>query len=174
MKKETVKTLVIIVLGALVLAFYLDEKCVIDWIPSTCSVDTIIKTDTVVISNPVGHCDDASRYNATSDVIGGGRIINSNDAHAMMSQFDARFHIAPQRGVVISKRALDNMFDRNETFNSIGCYFALDNGKIKLLFEPLSTEANIITVPGEPTIPENNIFITEGFCPAICGSVLGN
>ena len=169
---KNLKNLIIIVLAGMVIMFYLDENCTFNWYPSTCQIDTIIQIDTITLGG--FHCDDTNRYHPTTDSAGGGKLVTENDAKAMMTDFTNQFHTGAQKGVTISKRALDKIFDGNETSNTLICYFAYSNAdsKIHLVFEPFTSEYNQIDPRAGQTIPANNYFYSEGFCPYWCG-VLG-
>lgn len=171
MKKETAKTIIIILLAGLVVALFLDEKCVVDWIPSSCSVDTIIKLDTVEVN--LAHCNDSNRYNDSTDLVGGGIIISTTEARSLIAAFNSQFHPGNQKGVVISKRAIDAIFDNNESANSLVCYFAMNpDRKIHLLFEPIVCNANMISAQAENLLlNDNGVFCTENLCPDWCGQL---
>ena len=167
------KTILIIFLSGLVVFLLLDARCIIDWIPSTCQVDTLIQTDTVEIVGVGAHCNDAIRYDSATDVSGGGKLISTTLVQTYMAEFKARYNQGEQKGVLISKRAIDAIFDNNETANSLVCYFGLGtDGKIQLIFEPKSSRLNLVsTISTNPTSVTVSYFCSESTCPEECGSI---
>lgn len=171
MKTETVKTIVIIVLAGLCLLLYLDEKCIIEFIPSTCQIDTIIKSDTVLISHG-NACDDSLRYDIGIMAGEGGLPISKGDAITNIDRFYARMdasHITlPNRGAFISKKAFDQMFSKDPNANGMLAFFSINSGgKFTVVYTPTRSS---FTELSSPTAPVNdNIFIAETWCPNVCG-----
>ncbi len=171
MKTETVKTLVIIVLAGICFLLYLDEKCIIDIIPSTCKIDTIIKSDTVLISHGTA-CDDSLRYDMATLATKGGMPISKADAIINIEKFYTKLTTAniplPSRGVFISKKAFDQMFLKDPNANGMLAFFSINlDGKFTVVYTPTRSSYTELSNPIQPV--SDNIFIAETWCPNVCG-----
>ena len=164
------KSLIIIVLSGIILLLFLDAKCVINIITSNCETDTIIQIDTVEIVGVGAHCDDTNRYNPSIDSAGGGALMSIDDARLSLAAFKSRFNIVRQKGVIISKRAIDEMFDINTSANTLVCSFGINAaGEIQLFFDPINCKANMISNISAPPPTGGVVYYSESICPEWCG-----
>lgn len=187
MKTETIKTIVIIVLGAFSIALYLDEKCVIDWIKSDCQAqfaDDVSSEDNTMNNSEIGPdsvdvnggpCDDSQRYPVNgnwSELPDGGKQIIKADAKKLIDNFQKTLHSKGLQiwdsGVFISKRAIDQMFKTDLKSNGLVAYFAIDKGYYNLVFSPARSYHTKLFPQTTPPITDN-IFVAETWCPNVCG-----
>ncbi|HAP00321.1 MAG TPA: hypothetical protein DCQ93_00200 [Bacteroidetes bacterium] len=110
------------------------------------------------------HCDDDQRY-SQSEQAGGGKSISVQDANDFVDAFQSRFtEMNGRKGFYISKRAIDALFDSDERGNGLVCCPAYtSSGEISMVL------CTAISDNSRATDNTTGVYITEGFCPNICG-----
>jgi hypothetical protein len=101
----------------------------------------------------------------------GGRFIVKADVDSWGKKFrDANARVK-NKGVYLSKLAIDAMFDKSEDANGLYCYFAYDGnteGKATIIFEAgKSDNFQLVNEGRASTLPE--IYAAQSMCPNDCG-----
>lgn len=173
-KNFFMKNILILVLGILCLILILDETCVIHIynMPCECVNDTSDVPDSIPVVKPPVHCNDDARYVVDSNTQAlGGRFITKANVDTWGKNFrDANAHVK-NKGVYLSKLAIDAMFDKNAEANGLFCYFAFDGNtenKATIIFEAgTSYNFQLANEGRSASLPE--IYAAQSMCPDDCG-----
>ncbi|HNH66719.1 MAG TPA: hypothetical protein PLB72_07750 [Bacteroidia bacterium] len=121
------------------------------------------------IEAPPCACDDALRYDKVEKE-GGGEWISTENGKAAINKFYSTYKTA-YKGAFFSKRALDEIFCKDNRANGIVCYFGQTGEKdttVTLLIEGTHSETTLIK-RGEQNAP--TAFIATVKCPVICSPI---
>lgn len=180
---KDIKNLIIAIMGIIIVVLFLDEYCVINIIESNCEVKS--ECDTLgILSSVGGYCIDTGRYQYNGPHISsdeGGKTISQQDANAYIDSFkvqlsrlrssDPDFRLPQNKGVFLSKKAFEDIFNKEVKSNGITCYFAIDeNNQFNLVYD--GSRSNATQIVASPTNMDP-VFISTTLCPDECGNIIG-
>ncbi|HRH64832.1 MAG TPA: hypothetical protein PLU53_00900 [Bacteroidia bacterium] len=174
------KNLIIALLGTVVLLFVLDETCIWNFLPDSCSKGVVIdSTNIESLANELGYdicaCDNNLRYSSGSPIeANGGTTISESQAREYLRNFKNEYN-TPMFGAYISKKALDEIFCADPKANGVYCYTGL-------LEKPASgAQAEPFIIVEGVTRPDYELdkstaglifrSSSKTMCPIECGSV---
>ena len=121
------------------------------------------------IDAPPCACDDKERYDK-NEKDGGGEWISTNNGKAASDKFKATYKTV-YKGAFFSKRALDEIFCKDNRANGIVCYFGQTGEKdstVTIMIEGTHSETTLIR-SGDQNAPV--AFVATVKCPVICSAV---
>jgi hypothetical protein len=114
-------------------------------------------------------CNDVLRYDKVEKE-GGGEWISRDNGQVAVDNFKTTYRTV-YKGAFFSKRALDEIFCKNNKANGIVCYFGKtgdNDSTATVIIEGIHSETTLIK-SGEANAPAS--FVATVKCPVICGSI---
>ena len=160
---KLLKYLLIMLMIFLSIAALLEKLGYSEWLDDDCN--TII--------DPVSgsHCDDSLRYNGPSTYLGGNQIDVQNFKNwKALYDNQTPLDTSKFKGTLISKQAIDMMFNGDSTANVLVCHMAIDSTGSKTMVYEVKRSDNYKIVPIElgPVAPPPYFFYSPYHCPDMC------